>query len=179
MQKHTIPQLLRLLGIPALTVALGAVLLLNPDTVSALGGKLLGWVFLLAAVMDLFSQPSGEKKYRVRTILTLLLGLWLLMNPLVLAKGIGRVLGLAFFIWGIGKFRGNPDRRSPRSLAGGAVALLGLALFLLPMSTSRLVLRVIGIVTICLGIADGFDRLRGRKLLDQGNDPKIIDVEKL
>jgi len=180
MKKYTISQLLNLLGIPALTVALGAVLLLSPDTASALGGKLLGWFFLLAAVMDVISLRSGKKKSLVPTVLLVLVGLWLVMNPLSLAKGIGQVLGLAFFIWGAGKVRKHPgDRMHPRVLIAGAVALLGIGLFLIPMTATRLVLRVAGVVIISLGIADGYNRLHGRKQLEQGDDPKIIDVEKL
>ena len=180
MKKYTLPELLRLLGLPALTVALGAVLLFSPDTASALGGRLLGWFFLLAAAIELLSAGSPSQKPLVVTLLMGLLGLWLVMNPLSLTKGIGRVLGLAFFIWGAGKVRKHPgDRMYPRVLTAGAVAVLGIALFLIPMTATRLVLRIAGVMTISLGIADGYNRLHGRKQLDRGDDPRIIDVEKL
>ena len=36
-----------------------------------------------------------------------------------------------------------------------------------------------GKTSLCAGIAQGWDNLRGRKLLDEGQDPNIIDVEKV
>ena len=109
-----------------------------------------------------------------------LVGLWVLMNPLSIAKSLGRIFGLTFFIWGSGSIRRNRHSgMTPGIIAAGAVALLGIMLFLLPMTATRLVLNIAGIVIICIGAADGYDRLRGKKRLDDGDDPNIIDVEKL
>ena len=54
-----------------------------------------------------------------------------------------------------------------------------LLMTVLPLASSRMFFHVIGIILICLGVAQGADNLRGRKLLDEGDDPNIIDVEKL
>ena len=177
MKEYTFSELLNLLGGSALTVILGAVLLLSPDTASALVGNVLGWVIVLAALMEAFRR---EKKSPVAAIILGVLGVLILRDPLYVAKAIGRILGLAFFIWGLGSFRRNyRGSMTARILAAGAVAVLGVVLFLLPMTATRLVLKVAGIVIICIGLADGYDRLKGRKRLESAGDPDIIDVEKL
>ncbi len=177
MKKYTISDLINLLGTPVLTVILGAVLLLSPDTASALVGKVLGWVIVLAALMEAF---RGEKKSPVTALILGILGVWILRDPLHVAKIIGRILGLTFFIWGMGSFRRNyRGNVTARVLAAGAVAVLGVVLFLLPMTATRLVLKIAGIIIIGIGVADGYDRLKGRKCLENADDPNIIDVEKL
>ena len=180
MRKYTPMQLVRLLAVPALTVMMGLILLLSPDTASVLVGKLLGWVFLLMAPVDFFSSRAAGKKSILRPLFIALIGLWVLANPLSITKMLGRILGLAFLIWGINSFR-RTDRQpgSLRTLAAGAVTVLGIVLFLLPMTASRLVLGIAGIVIIAIGVTDGYDRLRGKKRLEGGDDPNIIDVEKL
>ncbi len=180
MKKYDFFSLLRLLAAPALTVLMGLVLLLSPDTATALVSRLLGWVFLLLAVADGFSARAGDKKKILRAVIVGIIGVWVLLNPLSLAKSLGRVLGLTFFIWGSGSIRKNyRDRLTPGIVAAGAVALLGIALFLVPMTATRLVLNIAGIVIIGIGVADGYDRLYGKKMLNDGDDPNIIDVEKL
>ena len=47
-------KMLRLLAGPALTVFLGLVLLLSPDSASALVGKILGWVVVVLALAEAF-----------------------------------------------------------------------------------------------------------------------------
>lgn len=180
MKKYTPAQLVRMLAAPAVTVLIGLILLFSPDTASALVGRLLGWVFLLLALADAVSLRSADKKRLVRAVIVGLIGLWVLTNPLSVTKTLGRILGLTFFIWGIHRIRGN-DRCAVdlRTLTAGAVTILGAVLFLLPLSVTRTVLNIAGIVIIAIGIADGFDRIKGRKLLNEGSDPNIIDVEKL
>jgi divalent metal cation (Fe/Co/Zn/Cd) transporter len=67
-----------------------------------------------------------------------------------------------------------------RGLILGAVTLaFGAVLVILPLASSRLFFHIVGIVLISLGVAQGWDKLRGRNLLEEGSDPNIIDVEKL
>ena len=157
-------RLIRLLAVPLATVVLGLVLLFSPDTAAALFCKLLGWFLLLTALADGYSVWSGKKKHLVRALLLGIIGLWLLRNPLGLAKSIVRILGLTFFSWGAGNIRRNyRDRVTPGILVAGAVAVLGGILVLVPMEATRLVLNVAGIVIIGIGVADGYDRIHGRK----------------
>lgn len=181
MKKYTISQLLSLLAAPLLTVVLGLVLLFSPDTASALFGKLLGWCCVLGALIFAFgSRKTDGRRSIIGGILLGALGVWMLLNPLALAGAIGRILGLALFGWGVNTIRrSSREKLTPGLLAAGAVVLLGVVLFLLPMTATRLALNIAGIVIIGIGVAEGFDRIRGHKALEEGNDPNIIDVEKL
>lgn len=183
MKKYTIPELLNLLGMPVLTVVLGAILLFSPDTASALVGKILAWLCILGALAFAFGARSGGRRNALGGILLGILGVWMLMNPLVLARFMGRVLGLFLLLRGIREVRshlnGGNIVLTPGLLIPAAVALTGLVLVLVPLATTRLVFSVIGIIMICMGIAEGYDRLKGRRQLESGGDPNIIDVEKL
>lgn len=177
MKKYTPAQLIPLLASPVLTVLVGLILLFNPDSAAALMSKLLGWFLILAALMEAL---SGNKKITPRVLILGAIGLWMLVRPLSLTKILGRVLGLAFFGWGVNHARRNlVGKLTPGLAVAAAVAILGLILFLMPMSATRTILNIAGIVIICIGMAEGFDRLKGPKLLDEGDDPNIIDVEKL
>ena len=189
MKKYTIPQLLFLLGMPALTVVLGLVLLLSPDTASALVGKLLGWAAVLVGLglgaHGILGAAAGRNSRILWAVICFAAGVWLLMHPLTIAKFLGRVLGLALMIRG-GQAAAKHIRYQgkhlliSRSLVIAAVAVIvGAVLVILPLASSRMLFNVLGIVMICAGIAEGYDRFRGRKLLDEGQDPNIIDVEKV
>ena len=99
-----------------------------------------------------------------------------------LAKLLGRVLGLFLMVHGgMGVKDQVKDRKVTLSfglLLCAGTALLGLVLVLLPMSISRLLFSLIGVVMIALGVGDLYDRLNRREQLEAG-DPDIIDVEKL
>ena len=173
-------KMLRLLAGPALTVFLGLVLLLSPDSASALVGKILGWVAIFIALAEAFGEG---KQSPLKGIFFGIIGVLILRDPLYVAKFLGRVLGLALFMWGFGGIVGA--RRvgklslTPGTVLSGAVVLLGLVLFLVPMTTSRLLMSGLGILIVIIGLKEGFDRLREKKQLEEPSDPNIIDVEKL
>lgn len=189
MKKYTPVQLIRILGAPVATVLLGLVLLFSPDTASALVGKLLAWFAILAGMAlgagALFGAPGRRNNRILWAVICLSGGIWLLMNPLTVAKFLGRVLGITLMIRGGQSTVDNIRYQSKkliisRGLILGAVTLLiGMVLTILPLASSRMFFHIIGIVLICLGVAQGADNLRTRKLLEEGDDPNIIDVEKL
>lgn len=174
-------KMLRLLAGPALTVVLGLILLLSPDSASALVGRILGWVAVFIALAEAF---GGGKRSAVKAVIFGIIGVLILRDPLYVAKFLGRVLGLALFMWGFGgisrarRVRGQLSV-TPGTVLSGAAVIIGLVLFFVPMTTSRLVLSGIGILMIGIGVAEGYDRLRDKKQLEEGSDPNIIDVEKL
>lgn len=189
MKKYTIPQLLSLLGMPVLTAVLGLILLLSPDTASALVGKLLGWAAVLAGLAmganAIFGAPASRNNRIIWAVVCFAGGVWLLMNPLTVAKFLGRVLGIVLMIRGGHavaeniRYQGKKLLLSRGLILAAAVVLAGAVLVILPLASSRMFFNIIGIVMICVGVAEGIDRLKGRKLLDEGQDPNIIDVEKV
>ena len=189
MKKYTPVQLIRMLGASAATVILGLVLLFSPDTASALAGKLLAWFAILAGLAlgaGVFFGGSGQRNNRILwAVICLSGGVWLLMNPLTVAKFLGRVLGITLMIRGGQsamdnlRYQGKKPVISPGLILGAVTLLIGMVLTVLPLASSRMFFNIIGIVLICLGVAQGADKLRTRKLLEEGDDPNIIDVEKL
>lgn len=188
MKKYDISKLLDLYAAPVLTIALGLILLLNPDSASALIAKFCAWILIIIGAGFGFAAGFGEASRRTNRIIwtavCLVAGFWLLANPLVIAKFIGRVLGLALMIQGTRdisanvKYKGGKVVFSAGLLLSAATALIGLMLVVLPMSTSRIFFIVCGIVLICVGAAELIDRMKHKGYLDAG-DPDIIDVDKL
>lgn len=164
---------------PVLLVVLGIILIVNPDSAAALVAKVLAWALVLVGTGLGLKNLLGSEDRRIGQIVAaaicLIVGLWMLSNPLVLAKSIGRVLGLFIFLQAA-DFR---DRGRGISLVSLAAAILGLILFLVPMTTSRILFTVVGIVVLVIGVTELVSRLRARKLLDGGDDPDIIDVDKV
>lgn len=108
------------------------------------------------------------------------MGIWLLCNPLVLASALGRFAGVLLLYRG-GKdgweyyrlYQENAAGKLP--VVGIVSAVLGLVLFFLPLSASRLLFSIVGLVLIGIAVAEIYDRIKVRNLLDTG-DPNIIDA---
>ncbi len=180
---------LKRLGVPVLTVALGVILVVSPDTASVLIARLLGWVLVLVgggiAAVALLGHPVNKTSRFLWAAILAMAGLWMLGNPLVLAKFIGRVLGLALMLHGARDINLNLRYSSGKmefdrtNLLAIATVIIGAVLVVLPLTTSRLVFIVVGVILIFLGAGEIYDRLKGRPGIGSGNDPDIIDVEKL
>ena len=189
MKKYTPAQLLRMFAAPVATVLLGLVLLFSPDTASALVGKLIAWCAILAALAlgagAIFGRPSRKHNRILWAVICLFAGIWLLMNPLTVAKFLGRILGITLMIRGGQsaadniRYRGKKLVVSRGLILGAATLVIGAVLAIMPLASSRMFFNIVGIALICAGFAQGWDNLRGRKLLDEGQDPNIIDVEKV
>lgn len=163
---------------PVLLILLGLILLVNPDSASVLIAKIIGWILLICGIgfgISALKNHSGTAGKVLGTIVCLGLSGWLLKNPLALAAGIGRFVGILLVIHGV------QDVVEAAKLGHGMflailTALLGALLVFLPMTTSRLVFSLCGLVVLIVGIAMLIDRLKGRPGLDEGNDPNIIDA---
>lgn len=177
MKKRDMLSLLYQLASPLLLILLGAVLVFNPDSASALIARLLGWLMTLigigTGIWAILDRRSAIGK-GVAAVGCVCIGGWLLANPLLLAAGIGRILGILIAL------RGIRDGFLSRSRGhGGLLAILttavGIVLVVLPMTTSRLVFSICGVVILVIGIAMLLDRLKDRRYLESGGSD-IIDA---
>lgn len=178
MKKTDILTALRLLLAPVLVILLGLVLIFNPDSASALISKILGWGLLVCGIgcglAALFS--SGRKGGKVfSAIVFCCAGIFLVANPLLLAAWIGRFIGILLLINGLQDLI-LAWKQGVRVLMPLIISAIGAVLILMPMTTSRLVFTVCGVVVLLIGVAMLFDRLRSRKYLSGGDDPNIIDA---
>lgn len=179
MKKQDFLSLLQLLLVPALLILLGLVLLVNPDAASAMVSRVLGYGMILGAVgMGILAVYSQDGKVS-KGILAVLLGVfggWLVSHPLMLAAWIGRVVGVLILInSAMELYYCLKAGRNP--LFHGVSCLFGILLILLPMTASRLVFSLCGVVVAIIGGGMLLDRLRSRRWLTGGDDdPNIIDA---
>ena len=165
--------LVRRIAVPVAVMVFGLILLVNPDSASGLLGRLLGWCLVLGGLCFLGGALTGGGTAGkvLSGLVCLALGFWLLRNPMALARGVGRFLGILLAIRGV--------QECVRSASGGGKALggimaaLGAVLILLPMTTSRLVFSLCGGAVLAVGVGMLINRLREDR---GGDDPNIIDA---
>ena len=173
MKKQDILSLVQLLLVPVLLILLGLILVVNPDTASALISKLLGYALILGAICTGLSAvliETGRIGKGVVSVVLAIVGGWLVANPLWLAAWISRFLGVLIVINVL------PDlyyavKQKRSFLFHALAAVVGVVLILLPMTASRLVFTLCGIAVLAIGAMMFFDRIRGRRWLHEGDDP--------
>lgn len=174
---------LRREGGSILTILCGVILVLRPDTASALLSAVAGWALIAAGAAALIAGFAGG--FGGGTVVTgavlLLAGAWLHRNPLMIASVLGFVVGFLVLRQGL---RAMGDAQRSRRNGGfwipGAVlavveALVGVRLILSPLSISRLVLSIGGIVLIVIGVCNLIAHYRSiRHIPEPGG---IIDAD--
>ena len=157
-------------GMPVTTIVLGLILLIVPDSASVviaygIGGILIfgGIVFAIGALLD----QSLSKGFWALACLSI--GGTLMGNPLLLARNLGRFLGVWLAI------EGGVCLRKGNRIFGVMILVAAVALILSPMTLSRLVFSLCGLVVLIIGIGMLADRLKNQKRLHKGDD-NIIDA---
>lgn len=157
-------------GMPVTTIVLGLILLIVPDSASVviaygIGGILIfgGIVFAIGALLD----QSLSKGFWALACLSI--GGTLMGNPLLLARNLGRFLGIWLAI------EGGDCLRKGNRIFGVMILVAAVALILSPMTLSRLVFSLCGLVVLIIGIGMLADRLKNQKRLHKGDD-NIIDA---
>ena len=152
-------ELLRRQGGSLLTILCGVILVLKPDTASALLSAVAGWALIAAGVAALIAGFTGG--FGMGSVVTgavlLLAGAWLHRNPLMIASVLGFVVGFLVLRQGLKAMKdAQRSKRNGGLWIPGAVlavleALIGVRLMLSPLSISRLVLSIGGVALIVIG----------------------------
>lgn len=161
---------------PAALMILGLVLLICPDTASALISKAVGWGLTVAGIVVAVAMVVDGRLSlgQLLTALALvLLGRYLVSHPLAWAAWGGRIIGVLVILRGVRDFTVSSLRQS-RILAA-VTAAAGVVLLLLPMTASRVVFAVCGAGVLAIGGGMLWERIWERKYLS-GDDPNIIDA---
>ena len=171
MKKNSFVDLFRQLASPVAVILLGLLLVVNPDSASVLIARIVGWIltivgigFGVAAIVD----RNRAIRKGITAVFFACLGGSLSANPLVLAAFIGRIIGLLIAARGIRDLTMGYSR-----ILALITTAVGAVLVVLPMTTSRLVFSLCGLVVLFIGIGMLMDRLKHNKYLDDGN---IIDA---
>ena len=170
MRKEKIWQSLNQFGMPATMILLGLILLLVPDSASVIIAYLIGGILTLGGIVFAIGallDRSFSKGFWALACLAI--GGTLMGNPLLLARNLGRFLGVLLAIEG-----GSCLRRGSR-MFGTVILIAAVALVLSPMALSRLVFSLCGLVMLFIGIGMLVDRLKQQKRLSGGDD-NIIDA---
>lgn len=176
MNKKRFFDLVNTCAMPALLILAGGILLLNPDSAAIVIARLLGWILTVAGIAygayAVLGGSRGQAGRIITAVFCLLIGSVLLANPLILARNIGRVLGIILAVEG-----GQILTTGSGSKMMGALTLVGaVVLVLAPMAASRLVFSLCGLVLVCIGVAQLMDRKRRKKLGGKSDKPDIIDA---
>lgn len=176
MKKTDIFALVRLFAMPVLLLILGFILLVNPDSAAVMIASFIAWILLATGfgygISGLLGTPSRRVGRLITAVCCLAMGSGLMVNPLFLARNIGRVLGLILAVEGIQNLLKHSVSKAMAVLTlAGAVILL-----MAPMAASRLVFSLCGLILMAIGFAQLMERLRRRRLDGGSQDRNIIDA---
>lgn len=177
MKKQEVLSYIRLFLAPVLVMLLGLILIINPDSATAMISKVLGTVIIVIGIgfgIGAIVNARGRTARAVTAVVMAVAGGWLVNNPLALAAWIGRFIGVLLVIDGLQDI--VELRKFGKSfLLPLIITVVGAVLVVMPLTTSRLVFTLCGIVVLIIGIAMLFDRLKTRPRLKSADD--IIDAE--
>lgn len=175
MKKSQIISLLRRFSLPVLLFLLGLVLILVPDSASVVISSIIAWVMGVTGVGYLLASLIGSRRSTngITGAVCLLLALFLMRNPLFLARNLGRVLGILLAVEGIDSLVKHPAGKPM-----GLLTLVGAFLLLTaPMAASRMVFRLCGLLLAAIAAGQVLMQLRYRRLQkEDDDDSNIIDA---
>lgn len=170
--------------VSVILIAIGVILLLFPDLGSAAVSAVLGWILVaigaVGLVIGFFAWRSIGIGSVAGSVLILFGGIWLNNNPLALAKILGILFGVLLLSQGLGSLRDSSRIKRAGGfyrfhlLVGIVTVVLGGFLILSPLSTSRFVMTVTGIIMVACGVSNLISRNRADRFI---HDHSIIDAE--
>ena len=163
---------------PVVLILLGLILTFSPDSATTLVVQVIGWCLIAAAVglgISAVFLPGAMVSKVLGVVLCGGSGIFMVMNPLVLAAWLGRLIGILLLLQGIQDILYQRIRMGSLLLPI-LTAVVGAVLVVLPMTTSRLVFTAAGVVVLIIGILMLVDRIRRPAGLDEPDDPNIIDA---
>ena len=166
-----------------LMIVFGAVLVMNPDSASALVSAILGWGLFVVGVMLVIGgfQDGRDGGSIGQGLLFLVVGSWLRRTPLMIAKVVGVLLGLTAVQHGwralenAQRSKRNGGFWIPGAVLAAVELLVGVRLIFSPLSVSRVVLTIAGIAMVVCGVWELISRNREKKYIP--GTPNIIDAD--
>lgn len=171
-----------------LQIALGVLLLTCPDFGSATISLVVGWVLVGAGAIGIavcvISWPVLELSPALLGAAGLGLGIYILINPLALAKLFGIFAGIYLLVQGVSTLlecrllRKMGLHHLTGLILGLCMTALGVTLLFCPLTAARWVMILFG---ICLTVSGAVNLVirawAARKLSQPNSDPNIIDAD--
>lgn len=166
-----------------LMIVFGILLAVKPDFASAALSAVLGWALIGVGVALLITGFVGGVKIGciASGALLLIAGSWFHRNPLMIASIIGVVLGVLVLSqgWQAAKDAQRTKRGGGFWHMGAVLAvlelLIGIRLILSPLSISRFILSIVGILMVICGACNLVAHHRCVKYISE--DSSIIDAD--
>ena len=171
-----------------LQLLLGVILLLNPDLGSSVVSTVIGWVLIVVGLVGIavcvICWPELRLMPALVGIAGVALGIYILANPLALAKLFGWFVGIYLMVQGGSTlFQSRMLRKAGyHYLVGRIIGIvllaLGLLLVLCPLTAARWIMTVFGILLVGSGLVNLVIKLWAERKLGQPyKDPNIIDAD--
>ncbi len=170
----------------ALLIAAGVLLVCNPDFGSAAVAMVVGWVLVAFGALGLFvsivSWPAFGIPETALCALALGFGIYILCNPLSLASIAGVALGVWLAVQGLSAVRESVYLKKQYGVSdaelifGALMIVLGVILVIFPLTTSRVVMVIVGIALAICGGANLVFRARSAKYLHKASG-RVIDAD--
>jgi len=177
MKKQDILSYVRLFLAPVLVMLLGLILIVNPDSATAFVSKVLGGILILICIafgIGAIFEPQGRTVKAIVAVVLAIVGGWLVRNPLALAAWLGRFIGVLLIVDSLQDIA-QLRRFGKRYLLPLILAIVGVVLVVMPLTTSRLMFSACGVAVLVIGIIMLLDRLKSKPRLKSGDD--IIDAQ--
>ena len=171
-----------------LLILAGILLLFRPDFGSATLSLIVGWALILISggmlIYSLFFLPSYGWMQLLLSAVFLGLGIYIVCNPLFLASILGMVLGIWLAIQGAVALRSAYLEKKLGFSAtfslilGLLMVIFGIVLIFVPLTTSRILMILVGISLILFGGAKLIVCIRfAKEEKEHPEKPDIIDAD--
>lgn len=174
MEKQKLKEFFKRYGLGVFLIFCGLVLVLFPDHAVALVTKLMVWVLVTAGVYNVVKLilTRTATQNPIWTVLLLVVGGYMLLNPMIIADMLGRILGLCLVSQGVSDMTRS---HHPKAKTLGTLTLVaGIVLVILPRTLTDTLLGFVGLVLIVVGVINVVAQKKPK--LPTG-DPNIIDAD--
>ena len=160
-------------------IVLGLVLLLFPDFGSSTVAVILAWVLMIGGsaglLIGVLSWPAFGFGTMIGSGLVLAAGIYILRHPLSLASILGVLLGVLLTTQGLGalgdalRLRRGGGLWVPGLVLSILTMVFGLILIFSPLTSSRIVMTVVGLVLIVFGAGNLYTHFKAGSCTDSGS----------
>ena len=170
-----------------IAIVLGILLIVNPDFGTGAVGIAIGAALIVIGVIILISVarrlPVIDGWELAIGIVAAVAGGTLVRNPQLVGKILGYCVSVVLILRGArslsaakksGAF-GEEEKRS--RIVAVATLVVGIILFIVPLTSSRILMRLAGVVMLLVGLMNAGADIRLDRFLRQNEDSNIIDAD--
>ncbi len=166
----------------------GLVLVFFPDFGSRTVASVVAWLMMIVGTAGLLIGVLSWPLFGIGTLagsgITLMIGFYILRNPLALASILGVLLGVLLTVQGLGalgdalRLRRNGQIWVFGMVWAGLTLAMGIILIFSPMTTSRIVMTIVGLIMIVCGGGNLYTHFKAKSHIEpRKGGGRIIDAD--